>query len=69
MNAPTRSLPIDPLLQPRDAAVLLGVSLSWLAKSRLRGDGPVFVKIGRSVRYPRSSLTDYIKSRTRLSTS
>lgn len=69
MNAPIKTIPIDPLLYPRDAAALLGVSLSWLAKSRLRGDGPLFVKLGRAVRYPRSSLLDYIRSRTRVSTS
>lgn len=70
MNAPAKpATSIDPLLYPHDAASFLGVSLSWLAKSRLRGDGPRFVKIGRSVRYPRSSVLEYIKSRTRASTS
>lgn len=69
MNAPTKPTTIDPLLYPRDVAKLLGVSLSWIAKARLRGDGPRFVKIGRSVRYPQSSVLDYIKSRTRHSTS
>jgi predicted DNA-binding transcriptional regulator AlpA len=69
MNAPAKPNTIDPLLYPRDVAKLLGVSLSWIAKARLRGDGPRFVKIGRSVRYLQSSVLDYIKSRTRHSTS
>jgi hypothetical protein len=48
---------------------VLAVSLSWLAKARLRGDGPNFVKVGRAVKYQRSSLLDYVKNRTRTSTS
>ena len=52
MNAPARASTIDPLLHPRDVARILNVSTSWLAKSRLSGNGPRFVKIGRAVRYP-----------------
>jgi hypothetical protein len=55
MNAPARSSTIDPLLHPRDVARILNVSTSWLAKSRLSGDGPRFVKIGRAVRYLEAS--------------
>jgi predicted DNA-binding transcriptional regulator AlpA len=69
MNAPARANTIDPLLHSRDAAKMLGVSISWLAKSRLRGDGPRYVKIGRAVRYPESSIREYIKSRMRGATS
>lgn len=59
----------DALLHPRDAARILNVSTSWLAKARLAGNGPLFVKIGRAVRYAASSLREYIKSQTRGSTS
>jgi predicted DNA-binding transcriptional regulator AlpA len=59
----------DLLLTPKEAATMLGVSVSWLAKARLRGEGPRFVKIGHAVRYPLSYLRDYIRSRTRSSTS
>jgi predicted DNA-binding transcriptional regulator AlpA len=69
MNAPARANTIDPLLHSRDAAKMLGLSISWLAKSRLRGDGPRYTKIGRAVRYPEPSLREYIKSRMRGSTS
>jgi predicted DNA-binding transcriptional regulator AlpA len=55
----------DRLLTPNEAAQLLRVSLSWLAKARLTGEGPRYVKIGRSVRYPESYLREYIRSRTR----
>jgi predicted DNA-binding transcriptional regulator AlpA len=69
MNAQVRASTIDPLLHPRDVAKLLGVSTSWLAKARLSGNGPRFVKIGRAVRYLESSLKEYIKARMRGSTS
>jgi len=57
------------LLTPSEMATLLGVSLSWLAKARLRGDGPPYVKIGRTVRYSEHSTRDYLRARTRISTS
>jgi predicted DNA-binding transcriptional regulator AlpA len=69
MNAPVRASTTDPLLHPRDAARLLNVSLSWLAKARMKGDGPRFTKIGRSVKYSESAIREYIKARTRGSTS
>lgn len=69
MSALVGASTIDPLLRPRDVAKILNVSTSWLAKARLSGDGPRFVKIGRAVRYLESSLREYIKGRTRGSTS
>jgi predicted DNA-binding transcriptional regulator AlpA len=69
MNAPARASTIDPLLHTGDVARILNVSLSWLAKARLSGEGPRFVKIGRAVRYAESAVREYIKGRTRGSTS
>jgi predicted DNA-binding transcriptional regulator AlpA len=69
MSAPAKNIELDPLLQPAQVAKLLGVSLSWLAKSRLTGTGPRFVKIGRAVRYAMSAVREYILSRQRSSTS
>jgi predicted DNA-binding transcriptional regulator AlpA len=69
MSALAKTNEIDPLLHPAQVAKLLGVSLSWLAKSRMNGTGPRFVKIGRAVRYAMSAVQEYIKSRQRLSTS
>ena len=54
----------EPLLTARDAADRLRLSLSWLAKARMRGDGPPFVKLGRSVRYGESALAKWSRSRT-----
>ena len=55
---------------PREAARILKVSLSWLAKARMRGDGPAYMKVGeRAVRYSEAALLQWMKSRQRLSTS
>jgi predicted DNA-binding transcriptional regulator AlpA len=59
----------DRMLTPKEAANFLRVSLSWLAKARMRGDGPPYVKIGRAIRYPEGALHQWMKSRMHLSTS
>jgi predicted DNA-binding transcriptional regulator AlpA len=69
MSAPAKNDEIDHLLYPAHVAKVLGVSLSWLAKSRLNGTGPRFIKIGRAVRYAQSAVREYILSRQRNSTS
>jgi predicted DNA-binding transcriptional regulator AlpA len=69
MGAPAKTNEIDPLLHPPQVAKLLSVSLSWLAKARLNGTGPRFIKIGRAVRYSLSAVREFILSRQRNSTS
>ena len=59
----------DVLLEPNEAAAFLKVSLSWLAKARMRGDGPPYLRIGRSIRYTEAALMQWMKSRRRMSTS
>jgi predicted DNA-binding transcriptional regulator AlpA len=69
MSAPGKTNDIIyPLLHPGQVAKLLGVSDSWLAKSRLNGTGPRFIKIGRAVRYAMSAVREYILSQQRHST-
>jgi len=60
---------ITKFLTPSEVASLYQVSLSWLAKRRMTGDGPPFVKVGRSVRYTEAGALQWAKSRQRLSTS
>jgi hypothetical protein len=60
---------VEQLLTPKEAAQRLRVSLSWLAKARMRGDGPPYVKLGRAIRYSWDGLVEWMKSRQRLSTS
>jgi hypothetical protein len=57
------------LLTPREAAMRLRVSESFLAKARMRGDGPPFIRIGRSIRYCEADLVQWMRWRQRLSTS
>jgi excisionase family DNA binding protein len=57
------------LLSPKEAAKLLKVSTSWLAKARMTGEGPPYIRIGRSIRYSEAAVLQWLKSRQRLSTS
>jgi predicted DNA-binding transcriptional regulator AlpA len=57
------------LLTADDAANLLRLSPSWLAKARMRGDGPPYVKLGRSIRYTETGILQWMRSRQRFSTS
>jgi hypothetical protein len=59
----------EELLTPKEAAKLLRVSASWLAKARMRGDGPPFMVFGRSIRYGGGGLVRWMKSCVRQSTS
>jgi predicted DNA-binding transcriptional regulator AlpA len=47
------SQPMDEMLTAAETAKVLKVSESWLAKARVRGEGPPFIRLGRSVRYVR----------------
>jgi excisionase family DNA binding protein len=61
--SPNRSLESE-----TQAALYLGVSPRTLQAWRIRGDGPSFVKLGRSVRYDRAELDRFIAERTRAHT-
>jgi excisionase family DNA binding protein len=55
--------------KPSEAAEYLRSSESTLAKKRLNGDGPPFVRIGRAIRYRRSDLDAWMAASIRTSTS
>jgi predicted DNA-binding transcriptional regulator AlpA len=55
-NQPDAIASDDVLLKPEEAAKFLKISVSWLAKARMNGNGPPFVRVGRSIRYSRSAL-------------
>jgi hypothetical protein len=59
----------DPLLDEDAAADFLHMSAKTLRKWRCVGGGPEFVKVGRLVRYQRSGLERFVRTRTRRSTS
>jgi predicted DNA-binding transcriptional regulator AlpA len=51
------------------AAAITTISVSTLEKKRVRGDGPPYVKVGKSVRYLVSDLQAYLASQRVASTS
>jgi predicted DNA-binding transcriptional regulator AlpA len=59
---------LERLLLPEEAAKILKLSMSWLAKARMDGTGPEFVKFGRAVRYKQSSLLKFIHEQCRTNT-
>jgi excisionase family DNA binding protein len=57
------------MLTSHEAAGYLRLSQRTLERLRVSGQGPKFVKCGRSVRYQRSALEEWIASRVVRSTS
>jgi predicted DNA-binding transcriptional regulator AlpA len=57
------SLQLSPqTLNEKDAARYLGMSRIWLSQSRMRGTGPEYIRLGRTIRYAVSDLDLYLKS-------
>jgi predicted DNA-binding transcriptional regulator AlpA len=67
--APKTDSDFERLLTPKETAEFLRVSESWLAKARMRGDGPPYLLFGRSIRYGGGGLVRWMKSCVRQSTS
>jgi hypothetical protein len=67
-NTPRQPTRGDRMLTPKETANFLRLSESWLAKARMRGDGPPYAKFGGVIRYSEIGLVGYAKSRLRLST-
>lgn len=59
----------EPLLKSEEAGQFLALSPGWLAKLRMTGGGPRFIKLGRRVRYARSDLDAWIAAGHSASTS
>lgn len=55
-------------LTSRQTAQFIGMSESWLRQTRMRGDGPPFLKLGRSVRYFRSDLLRWLEEQRQSTT-
>ncbi len=69
MTAAAKTVQPDELLTPNEAAAFLKLSKSWLAKARLKGNGPAYHKLGGSVRYSVAVLQQWVKANQHLSTS
>ena len=63
----------EELLNEKQAAVVVGMSIHWLRRKRWEGGGPRFCKLGSgsraAVRYIAADLTDFINSHRKSSTS
>lgn len=60
---------VQALLDEKDVAAALRLSLSSVRQLRQRGSGPAFVRVGdRSVRYHPDDLIAYIEGRRKTST-
>lgn len=66
---PPTPKPSSRRLHRKQAAEYLGLSLSWLDKSRLTGLGPVFTAISGRVVYDLRDLDQFLLDHRRLSTS
>ena len=51
-----------PLLTPEQAAQYLGFTEGWMAKMRMRGGGPKWVRLGRKCRYTLADLDAWINT-------
>ena len=60
---------MNQLLDEKQAAALLKLSVKCLQGWRVRGGGPPFVKLGRAVRYEVPALEAFIQEAVRRSTS
>ena len=54
---------------PEQAAEYLGVTVGWLAKRRVYGDGPCYVKLLGRILYDRADLDAFVERNKRYSTS
>ena len=61
---PIRRVDRPKVVQAREAARLVGLSESTLAKLRLNGNGPMYCKLGRRVVYRPADLDQWLQSRT-----
>jgi hypothetical protein len=57
------------VMRPAAAAELLSLSVQRLARMRLEGGGPAYIKAGRSILYRRDALDDWLAAHCRRSTS
>lgn len=63
---PAKALPS--LMEVEDVAALLHVSRSLLAKWRMVGKGPRYMKVGRRILYECAEVTLWLKTQRRAST-
>ncbi len=60
---------LDEAVDTREASRITGTPVASLETMRVRGGGPVFLKLGASVRYTRRACFEHLAARRRTSTS
>ncbi len=60
---------LDEAVLTAEASRITGEPVPTLETKRVRGGGPVFLKLGKSVRYTRRACFEYLAARQRTSTS
>jgi hypothetical protein len=64
VSFPVPTLDADASWDESQAAIFLGISVRTLQAWRVKGGGPPYVKIGRSVRYQRRALIEFQRQHT-----
>ena len=52
---------MDQLISEREAANLLGMSLSWMRQLRWRGEGPPHSRLGNRTKYAMADLEAWVR--------
>jgi predicted DNA-binding transcriptional regulator AlpA len=60
---------MDFLIDQKQAARILGLSVRTLERHRIAGTGPRFARLGRLIRYRQNDLIEWVDSKLRNSTS
>lgn len=69
MQTMIQTKPVTTIMTVQQAATYLGLAVSTLNKWRCHGGGPVFIKMGRAVRYRQPDLESFVLEMSRTSTS
>lgn len=69
MQTMIQTKPETTIMNVQQAAVYLGLAVSTLNKWRCHGGGPVFIKMGRAVRYRVEDLEKFLNTSATDSTS
>ena len=56
---------LEQLYNEKETAKLLSLSVKTLQRYRYTGGGPIYIKLGKSVRYKESDIEKYVSERTR----
>lgn len=57
----THATPPQPAIGERDASRYIGMSVPWMRQGRMRGRGPAYIRIGRSIRYRIADLDRWLE--------